>query len=71
MNFTQEQISELMLNIANSENGTNLLMQMTLNAFMKSERHLHQQDNQTDYANGYRERKLEVLVKKCETIRKP
>ena len=46
-------------------------MQMTFNAFMKSERHLHQQDNQTDYANGYRERKLEVLVKKCETIRKP
>lgn len=57
MNFTQEQISELMLNIANSENGTNLLMQMTLNAFMKSERHLHQQSNPEDYANGYRERK--------------
>ena len=57
MNFTQEQISELMLSIANSENGTNLLMQMTLNAFMKSERHLHQQSNPTDYANGYRERK--------------
>jgi hypothetical protein len=31
-----------MLNIANSENGTNLLMQMTLNAFMKSEHHLDQ-----------------------------
>ncbi len=31
MNLTQEQISELMLNTANSENGTNLLMQMTLN----------------------------------------
>ena len=45
MNFTQEQISELLLNIANSENGTNLLMQMTLNAFMKSERQLHQQEN--------------------------
>ena len=26
MNFTHEQISELMLNIANSENGTNLLI---------------------------------------------
>ena len=57
MNFTQEQISELMLNLANSENGTNLLMQLTLNAFMKSERHLHQQDHPTDYANGYRTRK--------------
>ncbi len=30
---------------------------MTLNAFMKSERHLHQQSNPLDYANGYRERK--------------
>ena len=30
---------------------------MTLNAFMKSERHLHQAENPTDYANGYRERK--------------
>ena len=57
MNFTQEQISELMLNIANSENGTNLLMQLTLNAFMKSERHLHQQENPDAYANGYRDRK--------------
>ena len=28
MNFTQEQISELMMNIANSENGTNLLMRL-------------------------------------------
>ena len=42
MNFTQEQISGLMLDLANSENCTNLLMQLTLNAFMKSERHLHQ-----------------------------
>jgi transposase-like protein len=46
-----------MLNIANSENGTNLLMQMTLNAFMKSERQLHQQENPDTYANGYRDRK--------------
>lgn len=33
MNFTQEQISDLLLNIANSENCSNLLMQLTLNAF--------------------------------------
>lgn len=57
MNFTQEQISDLLLNVANSENGSNLLMQLTLSAFMKSERHLHQQENEGDYANGYRERK--------------
>lgn len=57
MNFTQDQISELLLNIANSENGTNLLFQMTLDTFMKSERGLHQIENPTDYANGFRQRK--------------
>jgi putative transposase len=57
MNFTQEQISGLLLDIANSENGTNLLMQLTLETFMKVERNLHQSENPTDYANGYRERK--------------
>ena len=57
MNFTQNQISELLLNIANSENGTNLLFQMTLDTFMKSERGLHQIENPTDYANGFRQRK--------------
>lgn len=57
MNFTQDQMSELLLDIANSENGTNLLFQMTLEAFMKSERGLHQKENPTDYANGFRTRK--------------
>jgi hypothetical protein len=42
MDFTHAQISELLLEVANSENGTNLLMQMTLETFMKSERSLHQ-----------------------------
>jgi hypothetical protein len=68
MNFTQEQISELMLNIANSENGTNLLMQMTLNAFMKSECHLHQRENPDTYANGYRERKARGFGKEMVFI---
>jgi hypothetical protein len=45
MDFTHAQISELLLEIANSENVTNLLMQMTLETFMKSERSLHQQEN--------------------------
>lgn len=57
MNFTHQQISELLLDIANSENGTNLLFQMTLDTFMKSERNLHQTENPSDYANGFRQRK--------------
>ncbi|MEC5167544.1 transposase-like protein [Flavobacterium sp. PL11] len=39
-------------------------MQLTLNAIMKGERHLHQQDNPTDYVNGYRERKAGGFNKK-------
>ncbi|MEB3800114.1 IS256 family transposase [Flavobacterium columnare] len=56
MDFTHAQISELLLEVANSENGTNLLMQMTLETFMKSERVLHPLENPTDYANGFRTR---------------
>ena len=67
MNFTQEHISGLMLAIANSENGTNLLMQLTLNAFMKSEFHLHQQEHPDDYANGYRERKARGFGKESRS----
>ena len=63
MNFTQTQISELLLEIANSENGTNLLFQMTLETFMKSERNLHKKDNPTDYSNGYRQRKAQGFGK--------
>jgi transposase-like protein len=54
MYFTHAQILDLLLEVANSENGTNLLMQMTLETFMKSERGLHQLENTTDYANGLR-----------------
>lgn len=56
IDFTHAQISELLLEVANSENCTNLLMQMTLETFMKSERGLHQLENPTDYANGFRTR---------------
>lgn len=38
MNITQEKISEFMMNITKSENGTNLLLKMTLNPFMNTER---------------------------------
>lgn len=64
MNFTHTQISELLLDIANSENGSNLLMQMTLETFMKSERCLHQVENPTDYTNGFRQRKARGYGKK-------
>ncbi len=58
MNITQDRISELLLDLANNENGTQLLMKMTLEAFMLSERSLHQK-NMDDYSNGYRPRKIQ------------
>ncbi|ANO49247.1 hypothetical protein [Flavobacterium columnare] len=64
MDFTHAQISELLLEVANSENGTNLLMQMTLETFMKSERVLHPLENPTDYANGFRTRTTNGFAKK-------
>ena len=62
MNITQDQISELLLDLANKENGTQLLMKMTLEAFMLSERSLHQK-NMDDYSNGYRPRKIKGFGK--------
>ena len=53
MNFTHAQISKLLLDIANSENGSNLPLKMTLEAFMKSERCIHQKVNPTDCTTGF------------------
>ena len=58
MNITHAQISDLLLEIANKENGTQLLMKMSLEALMKSERSLHQSEFPDDYGNGYRQRKV-------------
>jgi transposase-like protein len=53
MNFTQEQISELLLTIAKQKDGYRLLLQQSLEAIMRAER---QQFNEQhcDYGNGYR-----------------
>ena len=36
MNFTQEQISDLLFNLASEKGGTHLLLNLTLDAFMKA-----------------------------------
>ncbi|NLL27639.1 MAG: IS256 family transposase [Bacteroidales bacterium] len=53
MNFTQEQISEILVELA-KEGGTHLLLNLTLDVFMKAERDLHQRENPKEYGNGYR-----------------
>jgi putative transposase len=63
MNFTHAQISEILLDLANSDNGLELLMKMVLETLMKSERELHRLSNPTDYANGYRPRKTNAFGK--------
>ena len=50
MNFTQEQISNLLFDLASEKGGTHLLLNLTLDAFMKAERSLHQKENSGEYA---------------------
>ena len=45
MNFTQEQITEILLDIANKKEGFNLIMKMSLDVLMRSERKIFQEDN--------------------------
>lgn len=53
MNFTQEQISELLLTIASQKDGYRLLLQQSLEAIMRAERQQFNKEH-VDYGNGYR-----------------
>ena len=55
MNFTQAQITEILLDVANKKEGFNSIMKMSLDALMRSERKIFQEDNH-EYSNGYRPR---------------
>lgn len=67
MNFTQEQISELLLTIANGKDGYRQLLKQSLEAIMQAER---QQFNElrSDYSNGYRFSKVCVHNGKMELM---
>ena len=58
MNFTQEQISDILLEYAKGNDGFNSIMKISLEVLMKSERLLYQSENK-DYSNGYRTRKMQ------------
>ena len=45
MNFTREQASDLLFDLASEKGGTHLLSNLALDAFMKAERSLHQDEN--------------------------
>lgn len=53
MDFTQEQISELLLTIANQKDGYRILLQKSLEAIMRAERNQFNA-KYADYGNGYR-----------------
>jgi hypothetical protein len=44
MNFTQEQITEILQDIANEKDGFNKIMKLSLEVLMKSERKIYQQE---------------------------
>ena len=62
MNFTQDQITEILQDIANKKDGFNEIMKLSLEVLMKSERKIHLEEN-NDYANGYRPRKIKGFGK--------
>ncbi|MEG2791960.1 MAG: transposase, partial [Odoribacter sp.] len=57
MEFTQEQISEIISGITNGEQGLQGLIKQGLESLMVSERHLYNSDHQ-DVSNGYRDRRV-------------
>lgn len=67
MNFTQEQISELLLTIANQKDGYRLLLQQSLEAIMRAERDQFNKI-ESDYSNGYRFSKVCVHNGKMELM---
>lgn len=56
MNFTQSQVSKILEEILEKEDGLNLILKLSLEALMKSERQEHNEVTK-DNSNGYRSRK--------------
>ncbi len=46
MNFTQDQITEILQDIANRKDGFNEIMKLSLEVLMKSERKLHLEEKE-------------------------
>jgi len=44
MNFTQEQITEILQEVANEKDGFNKIMKLSLDVLMKSERKVYQEE---------------------------
>jgi hypothetical protein len=53
LNFTQEQITKILSEVASSDNGFNQVLQISLEAMMRAEREEHNSSN-SDVSNGFR-----------------
>jgi len=67
LDFTQEQISELLLTIVNEKDGYRLLLQKSLEAIMRAECHQFNEDHDA-YSNGYHFSKVFVENGKMELM---
>jgi len=56
LHFTQEQVTKILEEIAQQEDGFNMVLKLSLEAIMRAEREEHNSDYQ-DMSNGYRSRR--------------
>ena len=65
LNFTREQVTKILSEIASEKEGFNKVLQLSLEALMRSERELHNSD-MSDVSNGYRWRKTFGMQKQLK-----
>jgi transposase-like protein len=58
LNFTSEQVTKILTEVAKGQDGFHQVMQITFEALMRAERQAHLTDSVHDKGNGYRERKF-------------
>ena len=57
LNFTQEQIKSILVEIAKKEDGFNELLKLSLEAMMLAEREIYKEEH-SDVSNGFRQRRI-------------
>lgn len=57
LNFSSEQVTKILTEVAKAEDGYNQVLQITIEALMRAEREEHLKATPTDKGNGYRNRK--------------
>lgn len=66
LNFSSEQVTKILTEVANTEDGYNKVLQISIEALMRAERAEHLSLNENDKGNGFRSRKSFGLGKILE-----